>query len=112
MQTHYGLIGSSVEESLSPAIHEYAQAKLGLSVGYKAYSLSTDSAVESFLAEFHSQGGLGLNITAPYKQHVAMLVASDLPAVNTLVRSCDGWSGASTDAEGFARAVGAFVLGE
>ncbi len=110
--THlFGLIGSPVEHSLSPAMHNAAFEALGLNYRYVPLPVApgqVDSAVKGLVAlGFH-----GANVTVPHKQ--AALAASDcasasaqaLGAANTLVieRRDDGSASVAahnTDVDGF-----------
>ncbi len=99
-----GLVGRNIGASLSPAIHHYSAACLGLkAVEYRLFSLAQREQLEKFIHEFWLQGGWGLNITSPYKSPVARLLDVESEAVNVLFRGADAWQGASSDGEGFAR---------
>jgi shikimate dehydrogenase len=100
-----GLLSTGASYTLSPAMHNYAAQALQLDHVYCHFDLPSHK-VETFLDVFWHMGGQGLNITVPYKTIVASMVNSQgLTSVNTLVRNHTGWTGYSTDGEGFIRGV-------
>ncbi len=104
-----GLLGQGISYSLSPWIHNAAAEVLGLPDRYRLFDLEPD-AVAPFLQEFWAEGGVGLNVTQPYKRLVASLVRSDLAASNVLYREAASpyWKSTSTDGEGFVQALELF----
>ncbi|RZT07598.1 shikimate dehydrogenase [Kribbella sp. VKM Ac-2569] len=110
-----GLVGSGIEPSLSPALHEAEAAALGLRYVYR---LLDSDVLEGDLGELvrtaRRLGYDGLNVTHPYKQAVIAHLdelsddAAELGAVNTVVYSGDGAVGYNTDWTGFA---GSFTEG-
>ena len=99
MKPQCGLIGQQISESLSPFIHEKAQEYLGKNLDYGLFSLK-ETEVTGFLDKFWQEGGLGLNVTSPYKGLVARLIKSPLKSVNTLWRGKNYWSACSSDIRG------------
>ncbi len=101
-----GLLGRGISYSLSPWIHTAAAHALGLPYRYQLFDVEP-AVLEAFLQEFWAEGGLGLNITQPYKRVVAELVQSSDPAINTLYRNPHhvAWQSLSTDGEGFLAAL-------
>ncbi len=98
-----GLVGESIEYTMSPAMHNRAAAKLGVNAVYLPFSLP-EAKIASFLDLMWGLGAVGFNVTQPHKGAVAKLVpGSGLGSVNTLFRGEHGWTAASTDGEGFAR---------
>lgn len=96
-----GLLGHGTSYTLSPAMHNHAAKILHKDLVYVNFDLKTDY-VKQFLEIFWQLGGAGLNVTVPHKSLTASLVKTDgLTAVNTLVRGEYGWTGYSTDGEGF-----------
>lgn len=94
-----GLLGRKLGHSYSPQIHGYLGA-----YAYALYEKEPED-VEGFLREGDFQG---LNVTIPYKQAVIPYldelspIASQLGAVNTIVRRSDGsLLGHNTDYFGF-----------
>lgn len=104
-----GLIGSGIEPSLSPALHQAEAAHLGLRYVYRLLDTDVlDGDLGELLRTVRRFGYDGLNITHPCKQlvieHLDELSedAARLGAVNTVVFS-DGRSiGHNTDWTGFA----------
>ncbi|NHN55028.1 shikimate dehydrogenase [Calidifontibacter sp. DB0510] len=104
------VLGKPVAHSLSPVLHRAAYAALGLTDWrYDAYEVDAPG-----LADFI--GGLGpswrgLSLTMPLKEE-ALLVASGSSAValrtgavNTLLRTPEGWRGENTDVHGIRTAL-------
>jgi shikimate dehydrogenase len=107
-----GLIGSGIQQSLTPALHMEEGAEQGLNYRYELFDLDRISggaaALPSLLATAQERGFAGLNITHPCKQTILPLLdslsedAKALGAVNTVVFR-DGRSiGHNTDWWGFA----------
>ncbi len=106
-----GLVGSGIEPSLSPALHEAEAAHLGLHYVYRL--LDTDVLGEDMgevLRTVRRHGYDGLNVTHPCKQTVIEHLdelsedAVRLGAVNTVVLSNGRSVGHNTDWTGFAAA--------
>ena len=100
----YGVLGSPIGHSLSPAMHNAGFRKAGLDAVY----LPLEAAgVDDFLTFARDAGLRGASVTAPFKEEVAVLVADQdatsraIGAVNTL-RQLDGgrWEGLNTDVPG------------
>jgi len=110
-----GLIGSGIQASRTPAMHEREGGAQGLAYIYKIIDLDTlgltAAALPELLDSARRFGFAGLNITHPCKQAVIPLLddlsrdARALGAVNTVVFGRDGRSvGHNTDWSGFAEA--------
>jgi shikimate dehydrogenase len=110
-----GLIGSGIQASRTPAMHEREGAAQGVAYVYKIIDLDplglTATALPDLLAAARRFGFAGLNITHPCKQAVIPLLddlspdARALGAVNTVVFGRDGRAvGHNTDWSGFAEA--------
>jgi 3-dehydroquinate dehydratase / shikimate dehydrogenase len=100
----YGLLGSDVLRSLSPAIHNRAFAELGVDAVY--VPLQAES-LQGFLQALPDLGLSGFSVTRPYKQSILpQLAACEEDAaragsVNTVVVCADGTlAGSSTDGDG------------
>jgi len=85
-----GILGTHIDGSRSPRIHLQPFDRL---------DLPSDTDMPSLLAALHPHY-LGFAVTSPFKKPVAQAVKADLDAVNTLVRTGDGWRWANTDVEG------------
>lgn len=104
-----GLIGSGIEPSLSPALHEAEAAHLGLRYVYRLLDTDVlDGEVGELLRTVRRFGYDGLNITHPCKQTVIEHLddlsedAVKLGAVNTVVFTDGRTVGHNTDWTGFA----------
>ena len=100
----YGVLGSPIGHSLSPAMHNAGFRATGVDAVY----LPLEAAgVDDFLAFARAVGLQGASVTAPYKEQIAAQVEEQdatsraVGAVNTL-RSRDGggWEGLNTDVPG------------
>jgi shikimate dehydrogenase len=108
-----GLIGSGIQGSLSPALHERAGRRLGLHYSYQLIDLETlgvgVEALPNLLDAAEQNGFRGLNITYPCKQAVISHLhelsddARRIGAVNTVVLKHGRRIGYNTDCSGFAR---------
>jgi shikimate dehydrogenase len=108
-----GLIGSGIQASRTPAMHEREGAAHGVPYIYKIIDLDVLALIADALPELLGAarrfGFAGLNITHPCKQSVIPLLddlspdARALGAVNTVVFGRDGRAvGHNTDWSGFA----------
>lgn len=98
------VIGSPIEHSLSPVLHNAAYAALGLDWEYTRLECSEDG-VASLVASLGPEW-VGLSCTMPTKR-AALAVASSVTdrasavgAANTLVRTDSGWHADCTDVDG------------
>lgn len=107
-----GLVGTGIQASRTPALHEREGAEQGLRYVYKLIDLEVlgldASALPEILTAAQRFGFAGLNITHPCKQAVIPLLdelspdAAALGAVNTVVLTGDRRIGHNTDWWGFA----------
>jgi shikimate dehydrogenase len=105
----YGLIGTPVEHSLSPPMHEAAYEAAGLDARYVTFEPAETegaAAVESAA----TLGVCGLNVTIPFKEQVLSAVepaplAERVGAVNTVDLRTDPPTGYNTDTAGVTRAL-------
>ncbi|GAC1467004.1 MAG: shikimate dehydrogenase [Chamaesiphon sp.] len=101
-----GVIGSPVEHSLSPVMHNAAIAHMGLDYVYLPLPVKRED-LQVAIAGFAAIGVVGFSVTIPHKQAIMPLlseispVAQAVGAVNTVWRTQQGWSGTNTDVEGF-----------
>lgn len=106
-----GLIGSGIQASRSPALHEHEGDAQGLRYLYRLIDLDVLnldlSELPSLLEAAERMGYTGLNITYPCKQAVIPLLdelskeAASIGAVNTVVLRDGKRVGHNTDALGF-----------
>jgi len=104
----YGLIGTPVEHSLSPPMHEAAYEELGLDARYVTFEPADDGALDA-VEGATALGIAGLNVTIPFKQDVLAAVEPDalaarIGAVNTIDLAGAKPTGHNTDAVGAVRA--------
>lgn len=105
-----GLIGNPVEHSISPLIHNSLSQMLGINIAYAAFPVK-ERDVEAAVKGAFGLDMLGLNVTVPYKQSVIPYladidsIAKAVGAVNTLVRTENGFKGYNTDITGFHRSL-------
>ena len=106
-----GLIGDNITRSKSPRLHCTAGALTGLDVTYDRL-IPKDLGL-SFAQTFQrarDAGFRGINVTYPYKEVAAQMVAvpdarvAAIGAVNTVVFDAEGPQGFNTDYSGFKRA--------
>lgn len=101
------LIGSSIEKSLSPAMHNAALKKLGISGVYQLHQIP-ERKFDSEIKLLKNQSGLvGFNVTTPYKEMVLPYLSRMdsrsrvVRAVNTVKIMSDGrMAGYNTDVDG------------
>lgn len=113
-----GLIGSGIQQSLTPALHMEEGAAQGLDYRYELLDLDringSVTSLPALLASAQERGLAGLNITHPCKQIILPMLdslsddAQALGAVNTVVFSEGRRVGHNTDWWGFAES---FKLG-
>ena len=105
-----GLIGNPVEHTLSPLIHNYLAQKTGQNLAYVPF-LVENGRLEDAVKGAFALNLLGLNVTVPYKSDVIPFLeevddlAGRIGAVNTLVRTENGYKGYNTDMPGLYRAM-------
>ncbi|MDB5396316.1 MAG: shikimate dehydrogenase [Rhodospirillales bacterium] len=102
-----GVIGWPVGHSLSPRIHRFWLAELGIQARYEAVVVSPDW-LEDTIDRFRVGGWQGFNVTVPHKETIIPLldrldpVARAIGAVNTVVALGNGqFEGRNSDAPGF-----------
>ena len=108
MTNRYAVIGHPVAHSLSPRIHATFGRQQGIGVDYRAVDPGLDG-LEAALSAFAAEGGVGANVTLPFKPAAAALCRELTPralragAANTLVRKDGSWRGDNTDGAGLVR---------
>ena len=92
-----GVLGRDISYSLSPKIHKLFAEEAGIDLNYEIYDVE-DNPIP-FIYNFFNEGGVGLNITKPYKEIVAQEFSKNLGSVNCLYgKEIDA---TSTDGTGF-----------
>ena len=102
----YAVIGNPIEHSKSPQIHSEFARQEGVQIDYQRI-LADDTNFVDIVDDFKTSGGLGLNVTLPFKvkafeQCVQVNdYAKAAKAVNTIHFNEQGeWIGANTDGIG------------
>ena len=104
---HFLLFGNPVSHSLSPLMHNTAAAYHGIDTPYHAIRLEQPE-LATLAAHLNEETFRGANITIPYKQVLMDYMdrlddtASDIGAINTVVRESYSLTGYNTDSYGFA----------
>lgn len=88
--TRLGILGTGIVHSRSPRIHPQPFDRL---------DLPEETPVAELLDALHAHYR-GFAVTSPFKKSAASAIRSPLPAINTLIRTATGWTGANTDGEG------------
>lgn len=105
-----GLIGNPVEHTMSPAIHNTIAEEMGQNLVYVPFHVP-EGKVREAVEGAYALNLLGCNVTVPYKSAVIPWLkeldplAERIGAVNTLVRTQDGFKGYNTDMPGLYRAL-------
>ncbi len=105
-----GLMGNPVEHTMSPLIHNTLAKKLCHNLVYIPFHVEQGKEADAVKGAF-ALNFLGLNVTVPYKSKVMGSLseidelAEKIGAVNTLVRTPNGFKGYNTDMLGLYRAM-------
>ena len=109
MTDRYAVFGNPIAHSLSPTIHSSFAEQTGQDINYLGRQVALDQ-FDSEARGFFESGGLGLNITVPFKLEAYNFAdqlsqaARRAGAVNTLLRRQDGAvQGDNTDGIGLLR---------
>ncbi|MFH1283046.1 MAG: shikimate dehydrogenase [bacterium] len=101
-----GIIGSPIEHTLSPRMHNAAFSKLGLDWLYVPFHVSSDGLSKAIMG-MRAFGLRGLNVTVPHKESVMEFLdefdadAKKIGAVNTIANKNNKLIGYNTDCYGF-----------
>ena len=104
----FAVVGNPIAQSKSPQIHQHFAAQLGIELSYERL-LSPIDEFEQTIDSFFANGGLGLNVTTPFKEEAFSLCArlteraQLAEAVNTLYLEDGELCGDTTDGEGVVR---------
>ncbi len=105
-----GVIGNPVEHTLSPVIHNTLAKAFAENLVYVPLRVPAGGLMAA-VAGAWNLNLLGLNVTVPYKSEVIPFLqkldplAARIGAVNTLVRTQEGFEGYNTDMPGLYRAM-------
>ncbi|MDN5843151.1 MAG: shikimate dehydrogenase [Alcaligenaceae bacterium] len=105
MTDRYAVIGNPIAQSKSPLLHMAFARQFGHDIRYDPL-LATHETFRDTVTRFMDEGGLGMNVTAPFKLDALRMAdrlsprAHDAQAVNTLKFEQDGIYGDNTDGIG------------
>ncbi len=108
MTDKYAVFGNPIAHSKSPLIHQAFAEQTGQALQYDR-QLVEPGCFEQAADAFFSSGGMGLNVTVPFKQDAYSYAAKlsqrarRAGAVNTLIRENDVVRGDTTDGIGLVR---------
>mgnify|MGYP006290646533 CR=1 FL=1 len=108
----YGLIGKSIQHSLSPTIYNSLFNRYGIDADYRLYELDK---LEPIMEKTQIGSIKGLNVTKPYKIEILNNLknlskeAEKIGSVNTIVREEDKLIGHNTDGIGARNALNRFI---
>lgn len=108
MPDRYAVFGNPIAHSKSPEIHAAFAKQTEQDIVYSA-ELAPIGGFQSAARQFFASGGMGCNITVPFKLDAARFAdrlsdaAARAGAVNTLVRRDEGIIGDTTDGTGLVR---------
>jgi shikimate dehydrogenase len=111
----FAVLGSPIEHSKSPLIHNTAYGVLGLDWSYDKIEVPR-AGLRKFISELDAEWA-GFSVTMPLKEEAFRFVdskneAAELTgAVNTLARTETGWAGYNTDVFGIVQAVRTAAIG-
>ena len=107
------LFGQPVKSSLSPAIHRLFAEQFGLDIDYRLiepgvgdYAGERQGDFPGALETFRLGGGIGCNVTLPFKRDAWSLATDSsaevgqAEAANTLIYQASGWFAHTTDGAG------------
>ncbi|MFT6094939.1 MAG: shikimate dehydrogenase [Pseudohongiellaceae bacterium] len=105
----FGVVGHPIAHSKSPEIHGLFAQQCKVDIDYKKFDVAPDD-FEAFIRDFFASGGLGLNITVPFKEDAFRLSTPAnekvklSKAVNTLYLNDAGeLTGDNTDGPGLVK---------
>ncbi len=104
----YAVVGNPVAHSRSPQIHAAFARQTAQALSYEKLFAPLDGFV-GVVERFFGEGGLGVNVTVPFKEQAFAWVGERDPfaatagAVNTILRTPRGFRGCNTDGVGLVR---------
>lgn len=102
----FAVLGSPIDHSLSPELHNFAYRALGVSASYERHEVRKGE-LRQFLDSHSNQEWCGFSLTMPLKEEALGLCtkmdedAARASSINTLKRTSNGWEGFNTDVFGF-----------
>lgn len=106
----FAVMGDPINHSLSPEIHQQFAQQFNIALNYEKLQVSVEKFPQA-VSDFFQQGGDGLNITVPLKEHACALVDKKTPraqaagSVNTIYQQGDMLIGDNTDGVGLLNAL-------
>ena len=110
MSKQFAVVGNPIEHSRSPELHHAFAQKLGIDLTYNKRLAPLDG-FEHNIQDFFQSGGIGLNVTVPFKEQAFALCqqlterAKIAKAVNTLWMQDGQLYGDNTDGQGLVNAI-------
>ena len=110
MSKQFAVVGNPIEHSRSPELHHAFAQKLGIDLTYSKRLAPLDG-FEANIEEFFQAGGIGLNVTVPFKEQAFARCnqlterAKIAKAVNTLWMQDGQLFGDNTDGQGLVNAI-------
>lgn len=110
MSKQFAVVGNPIEHSRSPELHHAFAQKLGIDLTYSKRLAPLDG-FETNIEEFFQAGGIGLNVTVPFKEQAFARCnqlterAKIAKAVNTLWMQDGQLFGDNTDGQGLVNAI-------
>ena len=110
MRKQFAVVGNPIEQSRSPELHHAFAEKTGVDLVYRKRLAPLDG-FEANIREFFAEGGVGMNVTVPFKEQAFALCdvlserAKTAKAVNTLWMQDGVLHGDNTDGQGLVDAI-------
>lgn len=82
------VMGNPIAHSKSPILHQYFAQKSGIAIDYQRILVEPTQLAQA-INNFKQQGGIGLNITVPFKQEVLQLPQLQMSAAVQLAQSAN-----------------------
>lgn len=108
---HAAVLGSPIQHSLSPLIHNAAYRFLGIDAAYDSYEVLSENLVDFLGSKISHDEWIGFSLTMPLKEKVCEIAerleidvdsqASRIRSANTLYKSGSQWRATSSDVSGF-----------
>ncbi|MEY4101614.1 MAG: hypothetical protein RLZZ567_858, partial [Actinomycetota bacterium] len=108
MRKRAAVLGSPINHSLSPTLHNAAYLALGIEGKYDAVEVKS-CELNAFMQQVRQTDAnwIGFSLTMPLKEEIFSVadfvdpLAKQINSGNTLIPTSDGWQALSTDVSGF-----------
>ncbi|MEY3919723.1 MAG: hypothetical protein RLZ15_517 [Actinomycetota bacterium] len=108
MRKRAAVLGSPINHSLSPTLHNAAYLALGIEGKYDAVEVKSGE-LNAFMQQVRQTDAnwIGFSLTMPLKEEIFSVadfvdpLAKQINSGNTLIPTSDGWQALSTDVSGF-----------